>query len=179
MAYSSNLINTNGAITFGIVQPVVTGQESDNDSYMVTSDGTSAGNPISFWKFDGETSIWVFVSGVIMGSCGNYDTLTPITFAADQHNLAYNPLGYRITVSGNQDLTGIQAQPNGSLITLFNVGPNDIKLKNNNANSLIVNRLFMVNGGDVDFRNNSSVCLRYDVLLNSGNGAWHLLGVPA
>lgn len=60
MAGSSNNIDT-GALYFGTVNPTVTGQEVDNDSFMVTSDGTPTGTPISFWKFDEETLTWVQV----------------------------------------------------------------------------------------------------------------------
>ena len=60
MAGSSNNIDT-GALYFGAINPTVTGQEVDNDSYIVTSDGTPTGTPISFWKFDEETLTWVQV----------------------------------------------------------------------------------------------------------------------
>lgn len=60
MGYSSNNIDT-GALYFGSVNPTVTGQEVDNDSFIVTSDGTPTGTPISFWKFDEETLTWVQV----------------------------------------------------------------------------------------------------------------------
>lgn len=58
MAGSSNNIDT-GALYFGTVNPIVTGQEVDNDSFIVTSDGTPTGTPVSFWKFDEETLTWV------------------------------------------------------------------------------------------------------------------------
>ena len=60
MGYSSNN-NDTGALYFGSVNPTVTGNEVDNDSFMVTSDGTPTGTPISFWKFDEETLTWVQV----------------------------------------------------------------------------------------------------------------------
>ena len=60
MGYSSNNIDT-GALYFGTANPTVTGQEVDNDSFMVTSDGTPTGTPVSFWKFDEETLTWVIV----------------------------------------------------------------------------------------------------------------------
>jgi hypothetical protein len=61
MAGSSNNIDT-GALYFGTVNPTLTGQEVDNDSFIVTSDGTPTGTIISFWKFDEETLTWVIVS---------------------------------------------------------------------------------------------------------------------
>ena len=60
MGYSANNTDT-GALYFGSINPTITGQEVDNDSFMVTSDGTSTGIPISFWKFDEETLLWVQV----------------------------------------------------------------------------------------------------------------------
>lgn len=60
MAGSSNNIDT-GALYFGTANPTLTGQEVDNDSFIVTSDGTPTGTPISFWKFDEETLTWVQV----------------------------------------------------------------------------------------------------------------------
>lgn len=60
MAGSSNNIDT-GALYFGTANPTVTGQEVDNDSFIVTSDGTPTGTIISFWKFDEETLTWVIV----------------------------------------------------------------------------------------------------------------------
>lgn len=58
MAGSTNNIDT-GALYFGTANPTLTGQEVDNDSFMVTSDGTPTGTPVSFWKFDEETLTWV------------------------------------------------------------------------------------------------------------------------
>jgi hypothetical protein len=60
MAGSSNNTGT-GALYFGTVNPTLTGQEVDNDSFIVTSDGTPNGTIISFWKFDEETLTWVIV----------------------------------------------------------------------------------------------------------------------
>ena len=60
MAGSSNNTDT-GALYFGTVNPTLTGQEVDNDSFIVTSDGTPNGTIISFWKFDEETLTWVIV----------------------------------------------------------------------------------------------------------------------
>ncbi len=60
MGYSSNN-NDTGALYFGSANPVVTGQEVDNDSFIVTNDGTPTGTPVSFWKFDAETLTWVQV----------------------------------------------------------------------------------------------------------------------
>jgi len=51
----------NSTLYFGSVNPTVTGNEVDNDSYIVTSNGLSSGTPISFWKFDEETLTWVQV----------------------------------------------------------------------------------------------------------------------
>lgn len=58
MASSSNSTDT-GSLFFGVSAPTVTGQEVDNDSFIVTSDGTSTGTPSSFWKFDEQTALWV------------------------------------------------------------------------------------------------------------------------
>ena len=60
MGYSANNTDT-GALYFGSINPTVTGQEVDNDSFIVTSNGLSSGTPISFWKFDEETLTWVQV----------------------------------------------------------------------------------------------------------------------
>ena len=51
----------NSTLYFGSINPTVTGNEVDNDSFIVTSDGTPTGTPISFWKFDEETLTWVQV----------------------------------------------------------------------------------------------------------------------
>ena len=59
MAYSSSN-NGNSELYFGNVVPSGIDYE-DNASWIVTSDGTSTGTPISFWKFDAETNIWVQV----------------------------------------------------------------------------------------------------------------------
>lgn len=73
MGYSANNTDT-GALYFGSINPTVTGQEVDNDSFIVTSNGLSSGTPISFWKFDEETLLWVQVpSG---GNDGNERKLT-------------------------------------------------------------------------------------------------------
>lgn len=72
-------------IGFGTVSPTTT-DHVDNDSFIVTDDGTATGNPIEFWKFDGDTSTWVRVpsgSGTtcpapmtrtaLLGLAGSYD----------------------------------------------------------------------------------------------------------
>ena len=51
----------NSTLYFGSINPTVTGNEVDNDSYIVTSNGLSSGTPVSFWKFDAETLLWVQV----------------------------------------------------------------------------------------------------------------------
>ena len=45
----ANSINTKYSteLTFGSTNPVVSGTESDNDTYIVTSNGLSSGTPIS------------------------------------------------------------------------------------------------------------------------------------
>lgn len=58
MAGSSNNIDT-GALYFGTTNPTVTGHEIDNDSFIVTSDGTLNGEVISFWKFSESGNVWV------------------------------------------------------------------------------------------------------------------------
>lgn len=49
-----------GSLTFGSVPPTSTNQ-FDDDTYVVTSDGTSTGIPTALYKFDAETNAWVLM----------------------------------------------------------------------------------------------------------------------
>ena len=51
---------TTGSLTFGSVPPTSTNQ-FDDDTYVVTSNGTSTGTPTAIYKFDAETNAWVLM----------------------------------------------------------------------------------------------------------------------
>ena len=62
-----------GDVTFGTATPPTVAAK-DNDTYLVTSDGTPSGMVMEHWKYDAETSTWVnagVADGVITG--GSYD----------------------------------------------------------------------------------------------------------
>lgn len=74
--------------------------------------------------------------------------ITPPPIAAHTNN--YNPAGLAtanilfLDATANYDLTGLEAQENGRVLFIQNISTNgDIKLKNNNANSLAANRFFL------------------------------------
>lgn len=46
------------SLDFGTASPSAAGN-ADDDTFFVTSDGTSAGNVLEVWKWDDETSVWV------------------------------------------------------------------------------------------------------------------------
>ena len=94
--------------------------------------------------------------------------LTPATILAHTHD--YNPTGLstaiavRISSDNNYDLTGITAQVDGTILYLFNVGAKDIKLKNNNTNSIAINRFLIT--GDKTLKPNNTAQLFYDGVSN-------------
>lgn len=90
----------------------------------------------------------------------------------------YNPAGLGTANVIRQDggasdrtVTGLAAQPDGTLINFINIGStNNITLANQNAGSLSANRFLI--GSDVVLAPNKSLVLRYDVT----TGAWRPYG---
>lgn len=91
--------------------------------------------------------------------------ITPAALTASTHD--YNPAGLAtanvvfISATGNQDLTGIAAQEDGRVLFVQNylLGGGDVKLKNNNANSLAANRFLL--DADVTIKAGMGVTLIY------------------
>lgn len=90
---------------------------------------------------------------------------TPAAFTADADN--YSPgdfrkaIVYRLSSDASRNITGISAEGGADrIILLFNIGANDIVLKNESASSDAENR-FALNG-DITLQPNNSVGLWYD-----------------
>ena len=69
----------------------------------------------------------------------------------------------RITLTGNQALTGIAASTNGRLLILHNVdGTDTLTLKHQNAGSAASNRFILPDAVDIGVEPNEAVLLHYD-----------------
>lgn len=112
-------------------------------------------------------------SGDTLGGAATFDgavafsaITTPPTITVDQNN--YNPTNFedfnviRLSASVNIEITGIESSnvAIGQSFILVNVSTFNIKLKNNNNNSLAVNR-FMLKG-DLTLEKDESLIIWYD-----------------
>lgn len=111
-------------------------------------------------------------------SFAEYNTLIPQTISVTQNNLAVPSPGLRITATANLNITGIVAATTGTILLLFNVGPGDISLRDQDAGSLAPNRLYLPNNVNYPLENMGSIYIRYDAALNGGIGGWHLVNIP-
>jgi hypothetical protein len=90
--------------------------------------------------------------------------ISPTQIAANQND--YNPTGLstasvlRLNSDASRNITGIQGGADGRLITIFNVGSNNIVLQDANASSSAANRFAF--GMDVTLGANQSISLIYD-----------------
>ena len=108
------------------------------------------------------------------------EPLDPLTVALHQNDYALPPngAGWRFHVTSDINITGLTAAPNGTILLMFNAGPTKkkISLRHNDAASLIANRFFLWDEVNLDLKLYESKFIRYDSLLNAGNGGWHCIG---
>ena len=105
--------------------------------------------------------------------------ISPTALAADVND--WSPTGLstcsRIRASasgGNRNITGIAAQPDGTVITISNVGTsNSLVLVNESASSSAANRFVAAAGGNVTIRFGGSVNAIYD----GTTARWRVRGV--
>lgn len=102
------------------------------------------------------------VSGAIIYTNAADVTLVSNTNDLNIPNIASNVL-IRITTQGNYSLTGI-INPDllGRQIFIFNVGTNNLTLKNNDAGSSANNRFLL--GSDRTVQANEGIAMVYDVV---------------
>jgi hypothetical protein len=112
----------------------------------------------------------VISGGIIYSSYENV-TITANTDNLSITNIASNVL-IRINATGNFNLTGI-INPDGlgREIKVFNVGSNNIILKNNDAGSTAINRF--QNGADKTLQAGEGIAMIYDVV----DFRWKAFGV--
>ncbi len=67
----------------------------------------------------------------------------------------------RFDGAANENLTGLQARPDPTIVILLVLGAGTITLKNENAGSIARNRIMTSAGGDVAITTNRSVMLMY------------------
>lgn len=114
-------------------------------------------------------------SGNIAANFTLTGAITPPALAAATHN--YNPVGLStanvlfLSAGANYDLTGIEAQENGRVLFLINLGTGSVKLKNNNANSLAPNR-FRLRADATLQQNNGGI-----IIYNTTLAAWLLVAI--
>ncbi len=95
------------------------------------------GQPAVYLKHGLGDTDWTLVGG---GGGGVLSIITPPALTADTHNwnpsgLATNDLIRMSATAGNVELTGLMAQPDGTVRRLINIGPDDIKLKKYSGSS--------------------------------------------
>lgn len=114
------------------------------------------------------------IDPVVLGNAFLYKAgaiLTPAAFAVPQND--YNPTGMivggvfvksilRLTSTGNNGVTGIQAPAAGNNVNLYiqNIGAGNIILQNNDIGSVAANR-FLFNGNST-LNNDEGIHLWYD-----------------
>lgn len=111
------------------------------------------------------------VIGATIYAAGSILTPAQITTNTDD----YNPTGFQVSndivvsvlrmdSDANRDLTGLvpSSPAKGNIIIITNIGTSDIKLKNNDANSVAANRFLLK--GDINIEPNESYALYYDTV---------------
>lgn len=123
--------------------------------------------------YDG--SVWVAFpqTGGGGGSDFDYSSLTAITWNSNRDN---EPIpagsGWQVDLSGNnRELTGIVAGTDDQRLLLFNANTKKIKVKHDDANSSVGNRILCPNNGDYDIEDWVSTIFRYSTAL----GAWTIM----
>lgn len=113
-------------------------------------------------------------SGVSLGTA-----VTPPILNANTNDLVITGIEtaivVRLSTSGNYSLTGIEPKDDTTAWMLFiaNVGTNNIALKNNDANSLAVNRFLI--GGDKNIQPDEGILLFYDPVTKRWRGSGILI----
>lgn len=130
----------------------------------------SGGGTTNFLRADG---VWAAPP-----SSGGFLTSTnsPAQITADQNN--YSPSGLlpnqflRINSDANHDITGIDSTgfSDRDTLVVINIGSFDIKLKENDANSLAANRLLI--NADITIQDEEAVTLIYD----GTSSKWRCIG---
>jgi hypothetical protein len=144
-AYLVDLDASGNAVIGG--NATVTGNGTVSGTLAVT--GTSSLSELNFNKQELQTG-----------------SIAPAQITADQNN--YNPTGLatarhvRITSDALRNLTGLVAQPTGTVLTLWNVGLNDIVLKHNSGNSSGANIFACPGLADFTLNTSDAVDIRYD-----------------
>jgi hypothetical protein len=122
-----------------------------------------------FLVYDNGTNKWFNTDSLNVANFAGVTRLTgvitpvPISSNIDDYNppSLNNANVLRISSTINIELTGLVAQSEGYFLWVFNVGTNDIKLKENNSSSSANNR-FLING-DINIKEDESVLLWYDI----------------
>lgn len=90
--------------------------------------------------------------------------LTPAQITANQNNYAPGTAWfYRLSTDASRDITGLStSQVSGQVAEVWNVGAQNIVLKNQDANSTDVNRFICTGGADITLAADEVALLRYD-----------------
>ena len=109
---------------------------------------------------------------------GGYDfnNLTPVAWIVNQNNVPLSSGGgYRVNATTDIDVTGFAAGADDHRMLLFNSSTvnKNVKLKHNNTNSAVGNRILGTGQSDLTILPYMSVMIRYDATL----AAWHIYGV--
>jgi hypothetical protein len=153
---SGNLIKINGvSYSWPASQAAVSGMVLGND-----------GTGTLTWVAQGSTLSPTANSDYTGGSSLSAAITNDLTISA---NASY----FRISSSGNTDITGINSSgaADGRLVIIVNVGTNTITLKHQDAGSAAANRFDLPGGGDVILGPRGSATIIYD----GSAGRWNLV----
>jgi len=139
--------------------------DSTNDIlYICTTTGTAS------------TAVWTQQGGALTGQVTQTGVITPTTLAANTDNWAPTDLDIssviRVAASAAYNLTGITAQPTGTLLTLHNIGSFNITLIDD-ATSTAANRFQLPS--DTVLAPDGAISLRYDGV----SSRWRQTGLPS
>lgn len=92
--------------------------------------------------------------------------VTPDGIDADTDDYAPDGLAtarvLRLSTDASRELSGIAAQPAGTVISIYNVGTNDLVLKNDDAASVEANRILLPGATDLTLGPDDAIQLIYD-----------------
>lgn len=122
--------------------------------YVCTTSGTAS------------TAVWTQIGGSLAGQVTQTGMITPTALAASTND--WNPTGLetssviRASASGaDRNVTGIDAQPEGTLLTIHNIGTTHALIfKREDSASAAANRI--ASHADIQIEPNMSVTFRYD-----------------
>lgn len=99
---------------------------------------------------------------------------TPDQLTADQNNFDTGSFGaLRVSTNASRTITGFNGGAAGRLLTIFNVGANNLVISHQSASSSAENRVISANAANITLGANDSLTLCYDAI----DGRWRVQAI--